>query len=192
MKEVENTGIFTQKSLNHLLLLASFLVTIETEAKLTIGLSCLENELMPEYVKALSSNKDIVLTGDANCDLLFKNPKSDALRSFCASVNAHQLIDRPTRVTMTSRSLLDVVMVSNKDIVKTSGVLDLTISDHYLVYIVLDMKVPKSPPTYITTRSFKNYTADQFSSDIAQVPWETVELMDSVDDRVVFNDLFLT
>ena len=192
MKEVENTGIFTQKSLNHLLLLASFLVTIETEAKLTIGLSCLENELMPEYVKALSSNKDIVLTGDANCDLLFKNPKSDALRSFCASVNAHQLIDRPTRVTMTSRSLLDVVMVSNKDIVKTSGVLDLTISDHYLVYIVLDMKVPKPPPTYITTRSFKNYTADQISSDIAQVPWETVELMDSVDDRVVFNDLFLT
>ena len=84
-------------------------------------------------------------------------------------------------------------MVSNKDIVKTSSVLDLTISDHYLVYVVLDMKVPKPPPTYITTRSFKNYTADQFSSDITQVPWETVELMDSVYDRVnAFNDLFLT
>ena len=144
-------------------------------------------------VKALSSNKDIVLTGDANCDLLFKNPRGDALWSFRASVNAHQLIDRPTRVTMTSRSLLDVVMVSNKDIVKTSSVLDLTISDHYLVYVVLDMKVPKPPPTYITTRSFRNYTADQFSSDITQVPWETVELMDSVYDRVnAFKDLFLT
>ena len=144
-------------------------------------------------MKALSSNKDIILTGDANCDLLFKNPRGDALRSFRASVNAHQLIDRPTRVTMTSRSLLDVVMVSNKDIVKTSSVLDLTISDHYLVYVVLDLKVPKPPPTYIITRSFKNYTADQFSSDIAQVPWETVELMDSVYDRVnAFNDLFLT
>ena len=121
-------------------------------------------------MKALSSNKDIILTGDANCDLLFKNPRGDALRSFRASVNAHQLIDRPTRVTMTSLSLLDVVMVSNKDIVKTSSVLELTISDHYLVYVVLDMKVPKPPPTYIITQSFKNYTADQFSSDIAQVP----------------------
>ena len=116
-------------------------------------------------LKALSSNKDIVLAGDANCDLLFKNPRGDALRSFCASVNAHQLIDRPTRVTM----------VSNKDIVKTSRVLDLTFRDHYLVYDVLDMKVPRPPPTYITTRSFKNYTTDQFSSDIAQVPWETVD-----------------
>ena len=61
------------------------------------------------------TRKDIVLTGDANCDLLFKNPKSDALRSFCASVNAHQLIDRPTRVTMTSRSLLDVDFSSPSD-----------------------------------------------------------------------------
>ena len=61
------------------------------------------------------------------------------------------------------------------------------------MYVVLDMKVPKPLPTYITTQSFKNYTADQFSSDIAQVPWETEVLMDSVDDRVnAFNDLFLT
>ena len=52
---------------------------------------------------------------------------------------------------MTSRSLLDIVMVSNKDIVKPWGDLDLTISDQYLVYIVLDMKVPKPPPVYITT-----------------------------------------
>ena len=92
---------------------------------------------MQLLLKALSSNKDIVLTGDANCDLQFKNPRGDALRSFCASVNAHQLIDRPTRVTM----------VSNKDIVKTSSVLDLTFSDHYLVYVVLDMKVPRPPST---------------------------------------------
>ena len=158
-----------------------------------IGLSCLEDELMPAYLKALSQNKDIVLTGDANCDLLSENPKGVALRSFCASINAHQLIDKPTRVTVTSRSLLDVIMVSNKAIARESGVLELTISDHYLVYVVLDMKVPKPSPTYITTRSFKNYTADQFSSDIAHVPWGTVELMDSVDDRVdAFNTLFLT
>ena len=143
-------------------------------------------------MKALSRNKDIVLTGDANCDLLLKTTRGDALRSFCASVNVHQLIDRPSRVTMTSRSLLDIVMLSKKDIVKTSGVLDLTIGDHYLVYVFLNRKVPKPPPIYFTTRSFKNYTADQFSSDIAQVLWEAVKLMASVEDKVdAFNDLFL-
>ena len=105
-------------------------------------------------------------------------------------VNLHKM---GTQVTMTSRSLLDIVMVSNKDIVKPWGDLDLTISDHYLVYIVLDMNVPKPPPIYITTRSFKNCTADKFSVDITRVPWETVKLMASVDDRVdAFNNLFLT
>ena len=65
-------------------------------------------------------------------------------------------------------------MVSNKAIVKASAVLELTISGHFLVHVVLDIKVPKPPSTYITTLSSKNYTADQFSSDIAQVPWGTV------------------
>ena len=35
-----------------------------------IGVACLENELMPKYIQALSLNRDIVVTGDLNCDLL--------------------------------------------------------------------------------------------------------------------------
>ena len=45
------------------------------------------------------------MAGDVNCDLLVKNPKGDALLSFCASVNATQLIDKPTRVTKSWMSL---------------------------------------------------------------------------------------
>ena len=64
-----------------------------------IGTACLENELLPKYIEALSRNKDIVLTGDLNCDLLSNNPRGEALLSFCATVNATQLIDKPTHVT---------------------------------------------------------------------------------------------
>ena len=35
-----------------------------------IGVACLENELMPKYIQALSLNRVIVVTGDLNCDLL--------------------------------------------------------------------------------------------------------------------------
>ena len=51
---------------------------------------------MPKYTQALSLNRDIALTGDVNCDLLTKIPRGDALRSFCISVNAKQLIEKPT------------------------------------------------------------------------------------------------
>ena len=49
---------------------------------LEIGTACLENELLSKYIEALSCNKDIVLTGDFNCDLLSNNPRGEALLSF--------------------------------------------------------------------------------------------------------------
>ena len=118
----------------------------------------------------------------------------DALRSFCISVNAKQLIEKPTRVTKNYRSLLDrVILVFNPDLVQTSDVLDLTISDHYLVFAVLNLRAPKQDTNYITTRSFGKYSADQFANDIAHIPWDTTNLMDSVDEKLdAFNELFLT
>ncbi|XP_074635839.1 uncharacterized protein LOC141894176 [Acropora palmata] len=158
-----------------------------------IGTACLENELLPKYIEALSRNKDIVVTGDLNCDLLSNNPRGEALLSFCAIVNATQLIHKATRVTESSRSLLDVILVSDPVLVKSSGVLEITINDHFLVHVVISLRPPKEAPTYIVTRSFRNYKADQFANDIAYIPWNTVNLIDeSVDNSLdAFNDLLL-
>ena len=141
-----------------------------------IGLACLVHELMPNYIEALSLNMNIILTGDLNCDLLTTNTRGEALRSFCASVNATQLIDEPTRVTKASRSLIDVILVSNTELVQSSGVLKWTTSDHFLVFAVLNLKAHKQAPIYIVTRSFLKYNADQFANDIAHIPWDTVDL----------------
>ena len=170
----------------------SFLVCIVYRPP-DIGLNCPESDLMPKYTQALSLNRDIVLTGEVNCDLLTKNPRGDALCSFCISVNAKQLIEKPTRVTKNCRSLLDVIMVSNPDLVQSSDVLDLTISDHYLAFAVLNLRAPKQDTNYITTRSFRKYNTDQIANDIAHIPWDTTDLMDSADEKLdAFNDLFLT
>ena len=107
-----------------------------------IGTAALENELLPKYIEALSRNKDILLTGDLNCDLPSNNPRGEALLSFCAIVNATQLIHKPTRVTESSRSLLDVILVSDPVLVKSSGVLEVTISDHFLVHVVINLRPP--------------------------------------------------
>ena len=79
------------------------------------------------------------------------------------------------------------------ELLKSSDVLDVTISDHYQVYVALNLKAPKQTPNHINTRSFKNYRAEQFSNDIAHIPWDTVDLMQSADGKLdAFNDLFLT
>ena len=101
-----------------------------------IGVTCLQEELMPNYIQAFSLNKDVILMGDLNCDLCV-NPRSKALRSLCSSLNATKLIDKPTRVTQSKCSLLDVVIISNPNLVHSSGVQELTISDHFWVFVTL-------------------------------------------------------
>ena len=108
-----------------------------------IGVTCLQEELMPNYIQAFSLNKDIILMGNLNCDLLCVNPRGEALRSFCSSLNATQLVDKPTRVTQSKCSLLDVVVISNPNLVHSSEVQELTIGDHFLVFVAVNLKVPK-------------------------------------------------
>ena len=84
-------------------------------------------------------------------------------------------------------------MVSNPELVKTSDVIDLTISNHFLVFAVLNLKQPKASPSYIITRSFKNYSSEKFANDISTIPWDVLDLLPTVDEKLdAFNDLFLT
>ena len=69
----------------------------------------------------------------------------------------------------TSRTLLDVIIVSNPDLVETSGVLDMTISDHSLIHATLNVKAPKLTFSVIVTRSFRKYDPGKFADDIAQI-----------------------
>ena len=152
---------------------------------------CLEQDLMPKYIQALSLGKDIVLLGDLNCDLLCDNSNAEALRSFCTSTNTTQLITKPTRVTVSSSTLIDVILVSNPELAKSQGILDITISDHFLVYAVLDLKAPKPATTKISTRSFKTYNTKDFAEDMSHIPWDTTNLPINIDDKLdAFNDLF--
>ena len=99
-------------------------------------------------------------------------PESEALNEICSNLNLSQLIKEPTRVTSQSSSLIDVILASNTDLVVKGGVEMTHISDHYLVYSILKLKLSKSSPNYVLARSLKNYSPEQFKSDLAQIIWE--------------------
>ena len=96
-------------------------------------------------------------------------------------------------MTKSSRSLLHVILVSDPVREKSSGVLEITISDLFLVHVVINLRPLKQAPTYIVTRSLLNCKADQFANDIAHIPWDTRNLIDeSVDNSLdAFNNLQL-
>ena len=54
------------------------------------------------------------------------------------------------------------------------------------------MKAPKPHCTYITVRSYKNYTHAKFIEDLASIPFYIANIFDDLDDHVyLFNSLFL-
>ena len=141
---------------------------------------------MAEYTRALIYGKDILVVGDLNCNLLKTTQEAKALRDICCSLNIVQLIDKPTRVTLQSSSLIDVIMTSSESLIVKSGVVEVNISDHFL-------KKPKLKPTYINARSFKDYDRNQFVMDLVQIPWHENFSIDDVNEELSsFNGHFLS
>ena len=56
-----------------------------------------------------------------------------------------------------------------------SGVTDIGISDHCLVYAIRKICIPKSNPKTVTSRCFRNFTPDSFRTDLSMVPWNLIE-----------------
>ena len=103
-------------------------------------ISCSEEMLVPNMTHALSLNKDFLIAGDLNCNLLSSNVNSSSLRGLCENFNLKQLITSPTRVSRHHESLIDVIISSNPTLIKDSGVKEITISDHFLAYAVLNLR----------------------------------------------------
>ena len=143
-------------------------------------------------ISAMSLSKPIYILGDLNCNLLkSSDPASQTLLNFCTSFNLTQMIAEPTRVTKSSATLIDVILASNKNLVRAAKVIPVSISDHDLVYAVLKLKRQRTKPTFITTRSFKKYQHEAFLRDISPIPWSVVDFFDEVNDSLhAFNLLF--
>ena len=81
------------------------------------------------------------------------NRISKNLSNFARSVDMSQIITEPTRITSTTRSLIDLVFVNNQHHIVDSGVVSLSLRDHSLVYCVVKSGMKKAPPRTIEYRS---------------------------------------
>ena len=88
-------------------------------------------------------------------------------------------IEAPTRVTATSESILNLIMVSDKDQIIQSGVLDIGLSDHVIVHCTRKIKkihINKHNTVYI--RSIRKHSKETFIKLLSDVNWMQVEMCD--------------
>ena len=84
-----------------------------------------------------SEQKDFYLLGDLNCNMLDEsnNHNSSTLTNILDIYGLSQLISEPTRITPTSRTLIDLCITSSPEKIFSSGVIHLAISDHSLIFM---------------------------------------------------------
>ena len=93
-----------------------------------------------------------------------------------------QLIKRPTRVTCNGSSILGHGLASFPDRVSQSGVIDVGISDHQLIYCTRKIARIKSYcHKQITFRSLKNYSLKVYEESLRKLSFPNYELFDDID-----------
>jgi len=93
-----------------------------------------------------------------------------------------QLIKEPTRVTKTTSSILDLILVSDQNKISHSGVSCIGVSDHQLTFCTRKIKKnPVNKHNGVKLRSLKNYTKENFENKLEQVNWNEVTVCDNVD-----------
>ena len=107
-------------------------------------------ELSVEYWDRLNDNitqvvdrygsQNLILLGDFNENLL--DPQLHHLADLIDSFNMLQILREPTRLTPTSQTLIDPIIVGRPNIVNASGVRVTSVSDHCLTYASLNFKLP--------------------------------------------------
>ncbi|KAK2555228.1 hypothetical protein P5673_023208 [Acropora cervicornis] len=89
--------------------------------------------------------------------------KTKNLLRILEDFNMQNAFTEPTRITYTTKSLIDVILTTKMDVVRCTGVMPLGISDHCLVYATLKLGSKRPPPKIISTR---NFDAAIFKADI--------------------------
>ena len=117
----------------------------------------------------VNHTKDIFLMGDFNINYLAVNERHKKLLTNMESLTGlKQLITQPTRMT----NCIDLIFTNCNEIAN-SGVLDIDISDHDLVFVTKKKATITREQIDFYGRSYKNYDKNDFQLHLINHNWET-------------------
>lgn len=141
-----------------------------------------------------TNRKNIIILGDFNSDLLSKyNSKESTqagknMKRVLKAFDFHNKITTPTRISESSKTLIDLIVLSDKiknsNKITRSGTFEPAISDHKLVYCVLNIQKIHNKPQLKHIKDRKRFQEEKFREMLDQVPWWVINTYDEIDDAV--------
>ena len=152
---------------------------------LSVNNAIFRTEMTTVLEQTMSFCENAICLGDLNCDilnLLMNNHQGKCLLDICDIFDLDTLIKQPTRISTTRASCLDVILSNVPMFMKTSAAVETGISDHLLVYTVLNTRMLHAKATVTKTRTFKNLNRDSFQEDLSRVLFHAAYVFDDLDD----------
>ena len=147
----------------------------------------LEDELNSIHSWALSQRQSVITLGDLNLDKLKPNSTEGKILGDIEDIfQLKCLIEEATRITTTSRTLIDVILTNKPELFDTAGVIDFGLSDHAMIYGFLKPKVKHHPAKVISFRSTKNLDPDAMRGDLNEA-MTALELDNSMSAQEQYN-----
>ena len=100
---------------------------------------------------------------------------------FCQRYSLEQIIKHATRTTCSSSTLIDHILTNSREKISQSGVIDIGISDHQLIYLTRKLQRMKlNTHKQIKIRSVKNYTIESLNKDLCMINFPDYEYSNDV------------
>jgi hypothetical protein len=125
----------------------------------------------------LAENKKCMHVGDYNLNLLNSSTHlpTNEFADIKLSHSLFPVINKPTRITSSSATLINNIFTSPLDINNSiSGILLWDISDHFPVFHIQFKPAAVKPATYRTSRSFSTFNKNNFTNEIHRLDWSAV------------------
>ena len=108
-------------------------------------------------------------------------PLTKKYKEFLNSHGLSQLIEKPTRITDKTSSLLDHILVNTPEKITHHAVISKSISDHDIIFCTRKHSNPKfGKHNTVTLRSLKNYTKDIFIEKLGEIDFPNYTNFDCV------------
>lgn len=128
---------------------------------------------------ACTNKLHIIIGGDCNINLLQQTETTRNFQLLLDSFACANIITEPTRVTLDTESLIDLLITNDISDSTVSGTVIADISDHYPIYMFQNRneylnRAKVSTPESYKIQEISNKTLDTFRREIAQICWDPV------------------
>ena len=169
VREIESVWIEIWPSRQHSkgILIATIYRPPDTSKFLHKDFNTLFSSMM---TNASGESKEMIVLGDMNVNFLVPGDNKD-LKSIFDLFGLKQVIEKPTRITETTRTLIDVVLTNAPANITDTDVIATSIGDHDMPSCVRKINNGHFNPRLITCRDYKTYNAENMKSDLKKVDW---------------------